>query len=410
MKIALYVPSWPSGFSANGIVTYASYLVPALRALGHEVFVLTAQIMAGADDPHVVDLRRFAPPSTFWQRATARLVSDAAAYRTMTTSIIGAVKELRRRYQVDVLEMEESFGWNFEISRLNLLPVIVRLHGPWFLNGSFNHPNYNPALNARRERREGKAIHRANYITAPTFHVLAATEERYQRRLSASRVIANPIEPAAASGTWDVNRCSRHTLLFVGRFDEHKGGDLALRAFAEIGADQQDAKFLFVGPNKGIRGANGDAIPYEHFITGNIPESFHSRIEFRGALSHPEVMSVRTKCYATIFSSRYEVAGYAVLEAMSLGCPLVASAVGGVPEVIQHRRNGLLTPSEDVTAIAAACRDLLNDPGLAARLGRQAWLDCRELHDPQIVAKQTLAVYQEAIDAFKQRSLSSPRR
>ena len=64
MKIALLVPSWPPGFSANGIVTYASQLVPALRRLGHEVFVLTACKATGDDDPYTIDLRGFvSPPS-----------------------------------------------------------------------------------------------------------------------------------------------------------------------------------------------------------------------------------------------------------------------------------------------------------------------------------------------------------
>ena len=93
--------------------------------------------------------------------------------------------------------------------------------------------------------------------------------------------------------------------------------------------------------------------------------------------------------------------GYMLLEPMSLGCPLVATAVGGIPEVIKHQHNGLLVPSEDVNGLGAACRNLLEDHGLAARLGRQAWLDCNEYYSPEVVAKQTAAAYQEAIDAFK---------
>lgn len=135
----------------------------------------------------MIDLRRFAPPVTFWKRAASRLASDFAVYRTRSTSIVGAIKELHRKHQLEALEMEESFGWSFEISRLNLLPVIVRLHGPWFLNGCFNHPNCNSAVNARRERREGKAIQRATYITAPNAHILAAVDRCWLPYKRASR-------------------------------------------------------------------------------------------------------------------------------------------------------------------------------------------------------------------------------
>ena len=118
-------------------------------------------------------------------------------------------------------------------------------------------------------------------------------------------------------------------------------------------------------------------------------------------MSHADVMSLRTKHFATLIAAQYDTMGYMLLEPMSLGCPLVTTAVGGIPEVIKDGRNGLLVPSGDVNAIVVACRRLLEDHELAARLGRQAWLDCRDSYAPEVVAKQTVGVHQEAIDAFK---------
>ena len=65
MKIALYVPSWPPGETANGIVTYASYVVPALRELGHEVFVLTFHNDRNSFDDYAIDLGRLLRNETF---------------------------------------------------------------------------------------------------------------------------------------------------------------------------------------------------------------------------------------------------------------------------------------------------------------------------------------------------------
>jgi glycosyltransferase involved in cell wall biosynthesis len=86
---------------------------------------------------------------------------------------------------------------------------------------------------------------------------------------------------------------------------------------------------------------------------------------------------------------------------MSLGCPLVATAVGGIPEMITDKRNGILVPSQDVNAMTAACEMLLNDPALAARLGRQAWQDCRDLYAPENIAQQTIAGYEQASNKFR---------
>jgi glycosyltransferase involved in cell wall biosynthesis len=62
----------------------------------------------------------------------------------------------------------------------------------------------------------------------------------------------------------------------------------------------------------------------------------------------------------------------ALLEAMALGTPVVAAAVGGIPEVIQHRVNGLLVPAGDDRALADACLELAAHPDWACSLGVQA--------------------------------------
>jgi glycosyltransferase involved in cell wall biosynthesis len=112
-------------------------------------------------------------------------------------------------------------------------------------------------------------------------------------------------------------------------------------------------------------------------------------------------MSVRARHFLTIIASRYEVQGYVLMEAMSLGSPIVATAVGGIPEFITSRRNGLLVPAQDPAAMAAACKTLLENRPLAAQYGRQAWLDCRESYGVEKIANQTISVYEEAIDAAK---------
>src|SRR5207249_2588848 len=61
----------------------------------------------------------------------------------------------------------------------------------------------------------------------------------------------------------------------------------------------------------------------------------------------------------------------ALLEAMGLGVPVVASAVGGVPEVVTHRATGLLVEAGDERALAQACGELAHDPAWARTLGRR---------------------------------------
>jgi glycosyltransferase involved in cell wall biosynthesis len=405
MKIAICVPSWPPGHSANGIVTYTSYIVPALRQLGHEVFVLTGN-KVGDDDPYTIDLQHFAGSRSVWSRVMFRLSPDTTAVRMTSLALARAVRELVKKRRIDVLETEESFGFCRGILDLNLLPVLVRLHGPWFLNGRFNDADTDE-LSAWRIESEGRGIQDAHFVTSPVAQVLEAVKDRYKLKLLASCVIANPIKAADPSDLWDVGTCRSKNFLFVGRFNARKGGDLVLRAFADLAESDPKVRLTFVGPDDGIRGEDGNIIRLEEFVRRNVPEQHRSRVDFKGQMSHSQLMSLRRNHLAAIVASRYEIAPYSVLEGLSLGCPVIATAVGGIPELINDLRNSLLIPSQDAKRMSNACRTLLDDASLAARLGRHAWQDCRSLYDPELIAMQTTAAYCEAIEVFKSRSRAS---
>ena len=136
MKIAIAVPSWPPGSVPNGIVTYASQLVPALRQLGHEVFVVTGRKLAD-DDPYTIDLKHYSPQPSILNRARYKFASETGRRNLSSSKITSAIGDLVAKHQIEVFEIEESFGTNFAVSRLNIVPVVVRLHGPWFLTGKY---------------------------------------------------------------------------------------------------------------------------------------------------------------------------------------------------------------------------------------------------------------------------------
>jgi glycosyltransferase involved in cell wall biosynthesis len=402
MKIALFVPSWPPGSVANGIVTYASQLVPALRRLGHDVYVLTPHIATGDKDPWTIDLQVYLSRITVWNRVMFKIRPDRAFFTWASGAIVEALRELLKSEKLDVFEIEESFGWSFAISRLNLLPVVVRLHGPWFLTGSSSNNNEDRGVQYRRRpQREGKAIQYAQVVTSPSAKVLEVVRDYYGFDLTASRVIPNPLQAASESEIWDINRCSKDTLLFIGRFDKLKGADVILNAFGELAASNPRLTLTFVGPDNGIKSADGVLWNFERFVQNNFSESCRSRVLYRGQMKPSEIPSIRRRSFLTLVASRQEMMPYSILEAMALGCPIVATDVGGIPELIRNQRNGLLVPTENGQAMAAACQTLLDDHALAARLGRQAWRDCRDFYGPDDIARQTASAYQQAIRKFK---------
>ena len=111
-------------------------------------------------------------------------------------------------------------------------------------------------------------------------------------------------------------------------------------------------------------------------------------------------MKLRNEHLFTIVASQFEVLPYAVLEAMSLGCPIVAPRTGGIPELITDQRNGLLFANQNVAELISACRRLLDDHLLASSLGQQARKDCIAFFSPQRIAAETIDAYQAAIQFY----------
>jgi glycosyltransferase involved in cell wall biosynthesis len=98
-------------------------------------------------------------------------------------------------------------------------------------------------------------------------------------------------------------------------------------------------------------------------------------------------------------STCHEVAPYSALEAAAAGKPVIASAVGGIPEIVADGTTGLLVPPGDPGALAAAMKRLWHDPDAAAGLGAQAALRVRRDHSLPRAARQHLSLYEELIGA-----------
>lgn len=122
------------------------------------------------------------------------------------------------------------------------------------------------------------------------------------------------------------------------------------------------------------------AVPDAHFLVagrGTEQEQVQRRIDalglgkaFRLLGSYEDVPGLLEAADLFVLPSRSEGQPNAVIEAMAMGLPVVASRVGGVPEVARHDREALLVEPDEPEPLAQACREVLAAPDLARRLGR----------------------------------------
>lgn len=144
-------------------------------------------------------------------------------------------------------------------------------------------------------------------------------------------------------------------LVSVGRLAEPKDFSSLLEALALLPAGAAHMRILGDGPQRPL---------VESLIAGL---GLNGGAELVGEV--PDVRPYLAQADVFVLSSRSEGMPIAVLEAMAASLPVVASAVGGLHEVVVDGRTGLLTPAADPGALAAALGRLVADPGLRARLG-----------------------------------------
>jgi len=158
---------------------------------------------------------------------------------------------------------------------------------------------------------------------------------------------------------------SAPTILFVGGLEPRKGLEFLVRAMAYVKAEVSGARLIAVAKT-GFRGTD-EVDTFRQLAEGvGVSDS----IEFHESVSQERLLSFYSDCDLLALPSRNEGWGLSLMEAMACGKPVVASRVGGVPELVRDGVDGILVEPADVRAIADAVVKLLRDKGLRKRMGR----------------------------------------
>jgi glycosyltransferase involved in cell wall biosynthesis len=122
-----------------------------------------------------------------------------------------------------------------------------------------------------------------------------------------------------------------------------------------------------------------------------------SAFSFVGRLTASEVLELMRHAAVLVSPGVWpEPLSRVLLEAMSVGLPIVATTVGGNEEAVEHQKSAWMVPPDDGPALADGIVRILKDPLLAARLAHGARGRFRELFSPQAIVPQILEVYERA--------------
>jgi glycosyltransferase involved in cell wall biosynthesis len=150
--------------------------------------------------------------------------------------------------------------------------------------------------------------------------------------------------------------------LFVGMLERYKAVDVLLDAWPLVTARLPDAHLTMIGG-----GTRHDEV-VERISNDGLTRS----VELLAPMSRSDVRRHLDASSCLVLPSRSEGLGRVILEAMGRERPVVASAVGGIVELVEPGRTGALVPPEDALALADALVAVLGDPATARAMGREA--------------------------------------
>jgi glycosyltransferase involved in cell wall biosynthesis len=357
MRVVLLTGIWPP--DVGGPATHGPDFARFLRDRGHHVEAVTmadglpterpvSLHTVGRDQPFVIRYARIAA-------IAAWLARDAdVLYATGTYAAAAAANGLSRR------------------------PLVAKLVSDPAYERARRYGVFTGSLEAFQRARGGRvdalkrlrtlSLLRARRIVVPS---------RYLARIAAGwgldearvEVLVNPAPPPA-----DVTAepLPAGTFVFVGRLTEQKALPVLLDALENV--EGALLEIVGDGPERAAleRRASTPALA--------------GRVRFTGALPRDDVLRHLAGARAAVLPSAWENLPHAAVEALAVGTPVVATAVGGVPEIVTDGRNGLLVPPLDAAALAAALGRVLADDALRDRLAGEA--------KPSVAAIGREAVYE----------------
>jgi len=202
--------------------------------------------------------------------------------------------------------------------------------------------------------------------------------------------IPNPVSSEFFERNWNNNNGYRK-ILFVGSILPRKNIEGIIRAFEAARSMLDNAQLTLIGPTLDPLYAS-----QLQELVGRL--KLGDSIEFLGHVDNTMLLDRMRACSVLVLFSREETSPMVIAQAMAIGKPVVASNVGGIPEMIQDGYTGFLVKSGDEEALRIRLVELMQSPDLCYRMGQNAREVATSRFAPAIIAKKTIEVYRRAIN------------
>ena len=386
MRIGLYTPNYPGLTGEGGIGSYTRSIAHGLSELGHEVHVLTPGDRPTADDGEV----RVHFTRTDHLRGFDRLVPGMGP----CWRVGRAMRRLVREYRLEVVEFPNWEGYGLLYQRIAKIPVVVRLS-----TSSAEAQHIDGGLPTRRQRWE---VSRERWQSQAADALVTHSDAHRQLMAEENRVPAERIgvQPLGVEVFPDWVRPPRTpgppTVLYLGRLEYRKGTVELLQAIPEVLRVVPDARFVFIGAD---RPHCPGGRTHAQYLEQDFPPEVRRQVTLAGRLPQPEVDHHLQTADLFVAPSRYESFGLIFLEAMRWGTPVVGTTAGGIPEIVEDGKSGVLVRPQAPDELAAALSGLLLAPARRATLGTEGRRRVEQEFSVRRMAERVAGLYEELVVA-----------
>ena len=354
---------WTEGFwpLIGGIPVLATKLLLALRERGYEVIVVASQDFDGLPSElrfEGIPIFRFPFLKALWKGNLDRVIE-----------LRQQVAKLKRTFKPDLVHMNFiglSAFFHLHTAAAHPASFLVTIHGAL------------PGTSINSDTLQRQTLCSADWVTCVSSAVLSEVCQKAPEIIPRSSLIFDGLDVPALPP--EPLPRDKPRLLCVGRLGTEKGFDVALTALASLVDRFPHLRLVIAGDGPVLAELEERAAEL----------GLSDAVNFLGWVSPQKVPALLNATTVVVVPSRQEGFSLVALEAALMARPVVATRVGGLPEVVLHEQTGLLVEKEDSMALAEAIAFLLDHPTTAGQMGQAArrraaevfsWKRCVDAYD-----------------------------
>ncbi len=387
MKILVLAWEFPPRL-VGGIARHVAELYPELVKLGHDIHLITVEFDHAPAYERVEGIHIYRVAVDHGTDFFHWVLNMNHSMDQQSQHLMAHVGGFDLIHAHDWLVGDAAIALKYHFK----LPLVVTIHATEFgrYNGLYNDTQHYIA------GKEGLLIHNAWRVVVCSHYMRHELERAFSTPWDKMNVIYNGIRPEKKrqDPTFDYTQFRRKfaqdhqkIVYYVGRMTYEKGVSVLLSAAPQVLSQLNGAvKFVIIG------GGNTERLQQRAWSLG-----IGDQCLFTGFISDEDLDHFQTIADCAVFPSLYEPFGIVALESFAARVPVVVSNTGGLAEVVQHGKTGIVTYPNNPDSLAWGIVEVLKNPDYAQTLVENAYTDLEVRFSWRTLAEETEAVYQQVL-------------